>query len=115
MTSAHGRVVCASHETNLAAAVSAPSSGWLASTVFAAWAKPVMTDSRLAALTQIKISTARVFHMVWVNSTASWVLPVPPWAAGTLEASPVSSPWISTTVSPARTVLARSGPLCSRG
>ena len=112
MTSAHGRLVWASQETNLAAAVSAPSSGWLASTVFAAWAKPVMTDSRLAAFTQIRISTAREFHMAWVNSTASWVLPVPPWAAG---ASSVSSPWISTTVSPGRRLLARSGPLCSRG
>ena len=112
MTSAHGRLVWASQETNLAAAVSAPSSGWLASTVFAAWAKPVMTDSRLAAFTQIRISTAREFHMAWVNSTASWVLPVPPWAAG---ASSVSSPWISTTVSPGRRLLARPGPLCSRG
>ena len=112
MTSAHGRLVWASQDTNLTAAVSAPSSGWLASTVFAACAKPVMTDSRLAALTQIKISTARVFHMAWVNSTASWVLPVPPWAAG---ACAVCSPWISTTVSPGRMLLARSGPLCSRG
>ncbi len=78
MTRAHGRLVWASQETNLAAAVSAPSVGWLASTVLAAWAKPVMTDSRLAALTQIRISTVRVFHIAWVNSTASWVLPVPP-------------------------------------
>ena len=115
MTRAHGRLVWASQETNLAAAVSAPSSGWLASTVLAAWAKPVMTDSRLAALTQIRISTVRVFHMAWVNSTASWVLPVPPWAAGTLESCPLSSPWTSTTVCPGRMLLARLGPLCSRG
>ena len=71
MISAHGRLVWASQETNLAAAVSATSSGWLASTVLAAWAKPVMTDSRLAALTQIRTSTVRVFHMACVNSTAS--------------------------------------------
>ena len=112
MISAHGRRVRASQDTKRAAAVSAPSSGWLASTVFAAWAKPVMTDSRLAAFTQTRISTARVFHMAWANSTASCVLPVPPWAAG---ASSVSSPWTSTTVSPGRRLLARSGPLCSRG
>jgi hypothetical protein len=111
MTSAHGRRVLASQETNRAAALSAPSSGWLASTVFAAWAKPVTIESRLAAVTQIRISTARVFHMAWVNSTASWVLPVPPWLAGV---SSVSSPWISTTVSPGRMLLARSGPLCPR-
>ena len=110
--SAHGRLVRASQDTKRAAAVSAPSPGSLASTVFAAWANPVMTDSRLAAATQTRTSTARVFHMAWVNSTASWVLPVPPWAAG---ASSVSSPWTSTTVSPGRRLLARSGPVCWRG
>ena len=112
MISAHGCRVRASQDTKRAAAISAPSSGGLASTMFAAWAKPAMTDSALAALTQTSTSTARVFHMVWANSTASCVLPVPPWAAGTTS---VSSPWTSTTVSPGRRLLARSEPVCSRG
>ena len=80
--------------------------------MFAACAKPVTIDSRLAAFTQTRTSTARVFHMAWANSTASCVLPVPPWAVG---ASSVSPPWTSTTVSPGRRLLARSGPVSSRG
>ena len=111
-TRAHGRRVWASQATKRAAAVSAPSSGRLASTVSAARAKPVMTDSRLATVTQTRISTAWVFHMAWANSTASCVLPVPPCAAG---ASSVSAPWTSTAVSSGRRLLARSGPVCSRG
>ena len=82
MTSAHGRLVWASQETKRAAATSAPSPGWLASTVLAACAKPVRTASALVAVTQTRTSTSRPFHMAWVNSTASWVLPVPPWPAG---------------------------------
>ena len=78
MISAHGRLVCASQETKRAAAASAPSPGLLASTVFAACAKPVMIDSALVAVTQTRTSTSRPFHSAWVNSTASCVLPVPP-------------------------------------
>jgi len=111
MISAQGRRVWASQDTKRAAATSAFSSGALASTALAASAKPEMTDSELAPVTQTRTSTARVFHMAWANSTASCVLPVPPWAAG---AGLVSSPWTSTTVSPGRRLLARSGPVCSR-
>ena len=112
MISAHGRRVRASQDMKRSAAISALSSGRLASTVFAAWAKPAMTDSELAPVTQTRTSTARVFHMAWANSTASCVFPVPPWTAG---ASSLCPPWTSTTVSPARRLLARSGPVCSRG
>ena len=112
MISAHGRRVRASQDAKRAAAASAPSSGAVASTVFAARAKPAMTDSELAPVTQTRTSTARVFHMAWANSTASCVLPVPPCAAGATSPCPPST---STTVSPARRLLARSGPVCSRG
>jgi len=78
MISAHGRLVCASQETKRAAVASALSPGLLASTVLAACAKPVMIDSELVAVTQTRTSTSRPFHMVWANSTASCVLPVPP-------------------------------------
>ncbi len=108
--SAHGRLVRSSQDTNRAAASSAPSSSWTASTTLAACAKPVTTESRLAAFTQTRTSTARLFHMAWANSTASCVLPVPPWAAGVTSVSP---PWTSTTVSPRRGVLP--GPGSSRG
>jgi hypothetical protein len=111
MTSAHGRLVCASQETKRAAAASAPSPGLLASTVFAACAKPVMIDSALAAFTQTRTSTRRPFHSAWVNSTASCVLPVPPWSAGTES---LSAPCTSTTVSPGCRLLARSGPVSAR-
>ena len=112
MISAHGRLVCASQDTKRAAAASAPSPGLLASTMFAACAKPVITDSALVAVTQTRTSTSRPFHMAWANSTASCVLPVPPWAAG---AASLSSPCTSTTVSPACRLLARSGPVSVRG
>ena len=77
--------------------------------MFAACAKPVTTESRVAAFTQTRTSAVRLFHMAWANSTASCVLPVPPWTAG---ASSVSPPWTSTAVSPWRRVLDR---LSSRG
>ena len=78
MISAHGLWVRASQATKRAAAISPPMSGALASTMFAAWAKPAMTDSELAPVTQTRTSTVWVFHMAWANSTASCVLPVPP-------------------------------------
>ena len=79
--------------------------------MFAACAKPVMIDSALVAVTQTRISTTWSFHMSWANSTASCVLPVPPWASG---AASVSSPCTSTTVCPACRLLARSGPVSVR-
>ena len=112
MISAHGRWVCASQETKRAAAASAPSPGLLASTVFAACAKPAMICSRWLAVTQTSTSISFPFHRLWANSTASCVLPVPPWAAG---AESVSPPWVSTTACPGATVLARSGPVSGRG
>ena len=76
--SAQARLVWASQETKRAAATSASSAGSPASTVFAACAKPVMTDSWRAAFTQTRTSAARLFHIAWANATASCVLPVPP-------------------------------------
>ena len=112
MISAHGRLVCASQETKRAAAASAPSPGLLASTVFAACAKPVMTDSALVAVTQTRTSTSPPFHSAWANSTASCVLPVPPWAAGADVGS--RPPCTSTAVCPGRRLLTRSGPVSAR-
>ncbi len=60
--------------------------------MLAACAKPVTIDSRLVAVTQTTTSTSLPFHMAWVNSTASWVFPVPPWLAGAVfDSSPCTS------------------------
>jgi hypothetical protein len=111
MIRAHGRSVCVSQDTNRAAATSAPSDAKPASTMLAACAKPVSTASALVAVTQTRTSTSRPFHMAWANSTASCVLPVPPWVTG---ATSLSSPCTSTAASPACRLLARSGPVSAR-
>jgi hypothetical protein len=101
MISAHGRRVCPSQATKRVAATCALSVRLAASTVFAACANEVMTASRLDAVTHTRISTVLAFHSACVYSTASWVLPVP---------ASLSSGWVRITVSPARSVIARSGP-----
>jgi hypothetical protein len=109
--SAQGRRVCASQVMKPAAAASAPRPGSAAPTAPAAWANPVTIASWLLAETQTSASTARAVHSAWVNATASCVLPVPPCAAGV---SGVSSPWVSTTVSPGYRPALRSSPVSGR-
>ena len=111
MTTAHGRSVLASQVVRAVAAASASASGSAAPTSPAAWANPVSTDSRLRALTQIRTSTARTARSVCMNSAASCVLPVPPWAAG---AASVSAPWVSTAVWPGNRPERRSAPVSER-
>ena len=101
----------ASQPMKRSAAASADSAASAAPTVLAACAKPVMIASRLVAETQTSASTARASHSAWVNATASCVLPVPPWVAG---AAAVSSPWVSTTVSPGYRPALRSSPVSGR-
>jgi len=93
------------------AAASAGSAWPAAPTVLAACAKPVTIASRLVAGTQTSTSTARAPHSAWLNATAICVLPVPPWDAG---AEAVSSPWVSTTVSPGYRPALRSSPVSGR-
>jgi hypothetical protein len=71
----------------------------------------VTIASRLVAGTQTSASTARPPHSAWLNATAIWVLPVPPWAAGVAA---VSSLWVSTTVSPGYRPARRSSPVSGR-
>ncbi len=109
--SAHGRSVWDSQATKRAAAASAPASGSPAPTAPAAWAKLTRTASRLVALTQTITSTAPELRSPCANSTASCVLPVPPWAAGAVA---VCSPWVRTTVCPGNRPDLRSTPVSGR-
>ncbi len=68
----------ASHTVKRPAASCASAFGSTAPTAAAARANPAVTASRLLAVIQTSTSTARAFRSAWVNSTASWVLPVPP-------------------------------------
>ncbi len=109
--SAHGCLVYASQPMKRSAAASAVSAWSAAPTVLAACANPVMIASRLVAETQASASTTRAPHRAWVNATAICVLPVPPCAAG---AAGVSSPCVSTTVSPGYRPARRSSPVSGR-